>query len=388
MTLRFSVFALVLAVAPAAQGADVWFVKPDYGAPLFGKAELQAHVETQEGITAIEFFVDGASVGVLTRPPWALEVEVGYENEEHLLRVVATLESGERIEAVRRTGSVEVEDSLEVELRQLYVNATTGGERIEDLDREDFRIFDGGKRQEIVTFEHGEVPMTAVLLLDASSSMEGNRLKAAVRGARTFLAGMAPLDEAKVLLFSDRLLGATPFTRDQAVLEEALSAVEPVGGTAINDYLFASLKLLDGRQGRRVVVLLSDGSDLHSLLDMSDVFWKAQRSQAMLYWIFLRESSDPELPDYTTAWRGFRENREEVKLLRQAVVQSGGHIAELASPDEIEGAFADIISELREQYVLGYYPDESRHDGSWREVDVRVRRTGAKVRTRQGYIDD
>jgi Ca-activated chloride channel homolog len=383
-----SAFALLLALAPAARGADVWFVAPDAGAPLFGHTELQAHVESDEAVASVEFFLDGRSVAVLTTAPWAVQVDVGYENQEHRLRVVATLQSGERIEALRGTGTVQVEDSLEIELRQLYVNATTAGDRIRDLDRGDFKIFDGGTQEQIVTFEHGEVPMTAVLMLDASSSMEGNRLKAAVRGARTFLAGMAPLDEAKLLLFSDRLLSATPFTRDQAVLEAALSTVEPVGGTAINDYLFAGLKLLDGRQGRRVVVLLSDGSDLHSLLSMRDVFWKAQRSQAMLYWIFLRESTDPELPDYTTAWRGHEQNREEVQLLRQAVVQSGGHITELASPNEIEGAFAEIISELREQYVLGYYPHESRHDGSWRDVDVRVRRTGAKVRTRQGYIDD
>jgi Ca-activated chloride channel family protein len=199
---------------------------------------------------------------------------------------------------------------------------------------------------------------------------------------------MAPLDEAKLMLFSDRLLGTMAFTRDSEVLEAALESVEPSGGTAINDCLYAGLKLLDGRQGRRVVVLFTDGLDLHSLLAMQDVLWKAQRSQAVLYWIYLRDSGESGPPEMSSAWRGYQANREEYRLLQRAVDESGGRIAELDSPTELEGAFAEIVDELRQQYVLGYYPREPGRDGSWREVDVRVRRLGARVRTRLGYIDD
>ncbi|MCZ6508428.1 MAG: VWA domain-containing protein [Acidobacteria bacterium] len=384
---RVAAFVLVLVTASALRATDAWFVTPDAGVAVYGPTELTVHVETSDSVLGVEFFVDGRSVGVVTARPYSLTHDVGYDNREHSLRAVATIAGGERVEIARQTGTFRVDDLVKVELRQLYVNVTSGGRRVRDLEEGDFRIFDAGERQKIVTFEHGDIPMTAVLLLDCSGSMEGERFGAALHGARTFLDSMAPLDEAKLLLFSDRLLGATPFTRDRELMEATLSSVAPVGGTAINDYLFASLKALDGRQGRRVVVLFTDGLDLHSLLTMQDVLWKAQRSQAVVYWIYLRESDEHGPPKFNTAWRGFEANLEEFNLLSRAVRQSGGRIAELDSADELEGAFADIVEELRDQYVLGYYPHETRRDGSWREVDVRVRRLGAKLRTRQGYID-
>jgi len=380
--------ALTLAAAPALRAADAWFVSPDAGLGIFGPVTFKAHVETTEVVESVEFFVDGRSIGLVTAEPWELLYDVGYENQEHRLRLVATLATGERVEATRETASFKVDDELDIELRQLYVNVMSEGRRVTDLGRERFRIFDGGNAETIVTFEHGDIPMTAVLLLDCSGSMEGDRLDAALSGASTFLSRMAPLDEAKLMLFSDRLLGSTPFTRDQTVLEQALSSVAADGGTAINDYLFASLKMLDGRQGRRVIVLFTDGADLHSLLRMRDVLWKAQRSQAVLYWIYLKEPGESGQPSFNTSWRDHEENQEEYKLLRRAVTESGGHIAELESIRDLEGAFGEIIDELRNQYVLGYYPQNSRRDGSWRDVDVRVRRLGARVRTRQGYIDD
>ena len=374
--------------AAAAGAAEAWFLSPDPGAGIYGPVELSVHVETEEAVLAVEFFVDGVSVGTVTERPYSLVWDVGYENRERELRAEARLAGGERVVALRLTGSFKVDDSLEVELRQLYVSVMSEGERVPNLERGDFKILDGGEPEEIVTFEHGDVPVTAVLLLDCSASMEGERFAAAMGGARTFLDRMAPLDEAKLVLFSDRLLGATPFTRDPEVLGRVLEAVEPVGGTAINDYLYAGLKLLDGRQGRRVVVLFTDGSDLHSLLSMRDVLWKAERSQALVYWIFLREPGASDPPRFATALRGFEGNLEEHRLLHRVVTQSGGRVAEIDGPEQLADAFAEIMDELRQQYVLGYYPQHAVGDGSWREVDVRVRGLGLRVRTRLGYIDD
>jgi VWFA-related protein len=108
----------------------------------------------------------------------------------------------------------------------------------------------------------------------------------------------------------------------------------------------------------------------------------------VVYWIFLREPEEDGPPKFATALRGYEDNLEEYRLLRRAVAQSGGRIAELDGPEELEGGFAEIMNELRQQYVLGYYPSNAQGDGSWREVDVKVRGVGARVRTRLGYIDD
>lgn len=368
--------------------AEAWFISPRIGESAYGPVELTVVVESEQPVLAVEFFVDGVSVGVDTAAPFRVIADLGYGNSKHQLRAVARITGGERVEALRSTANIVIDDTVDIELRELYVNVMSGGRPLVGLERKDFRILDGGVEQELSTFEHGEVPVTSVLMLDCSASMDGERFAAALSGARTFLSRMESLDEAKLLLFSDRLLGSTPFTADQTLFDRALKAVEPVGGTAINDYLYASLKALDGRRGRRVVVLFTDGSDLHSLLTMREVLWKAQRSQAVLYWIFLRDAHQKGTPQFNTAWRDYKANGEQVELLRKAVRQSGGHVAELDSPDQLEGAFTEIISELRQQYILGYYPHQrANRDGSWREVEVKVRKLGARVRTRQGYID-
>ena len=124
---------------------------------------------------------------------------------------------------------------------------------------------------------------------------------------------------------------------------------------------------------------------------MTDVAAKARRSQALVYWLRLpyrgRFESGGSLPAgilptgerTSSAWRSAEEHRREFDLLRQTVEESGGRIVPLASIDRIEAAFQDILAELRDQYVIGYYPDRSRHDGSWRQIRVRLRP--------EGYVD-
>jgi Ca-activated chloride channel family protein len=284
---------------------------------------------------------------------------------------------------------LQVDEVVEVELQQLYVTVTEGGRRVLDLERDDFRISDDGKRQEIVTFERGDVPITGSLILDSSLSMEkGERLAAALAGAEVFLAGMHELDRAMVMLFSDRVLRTTGFSGDPSTLIAALADVTAVGGTAIHDHLFLALSRLEMEQGRRVVVLFSDGEDVHSVLSMRDVIRKARSSQALIYWIFLREpGQDDEVRKYTTSWRDTEANFEEAKMLRRAIRESGGRIEVVVDPAELDEAFAGILAELREQYVLGYYPSADHGDGKWHDVKVRVDRSGAAVRTREGYID-
>jgi len=218
--------------------------------------------------------------------------------------------------------------------------------------------------------------------------MKGDRLTAALRGANEFVEGMKPLDQSMVLLFSDRLLRVTEFSEDRDLLSRALTDVEAAGGTSINDHLFLALGQLETEQGRRVVVLFSDGSDVHSVLPMEEVLQKARSSRALIYWIQLRDPGEAsEVREYTSSWRNVEANRREFKALRQAIQESGGRIEVVDSLEGLEEAFAGILKELREQYVLGYYPSEAKHDGAWRNVRVKVDRNNLDVRTREGYFD-
>lgn len=363
---------------------QVRITSPEPGQPVFGPTELAAQVAGNEPIARVEFFVGGKSVGSATTPPYKVTWNAGDQNIAREFRVVAYGTSGSSASDAMTTAAVQIDERLDLELQQLYATVLRDRQRVLNLDPRDFRVFDNGQEQELVAFDRGELPLSAILLLDSSESMRGERIEEALKGARAFVAGMRPEDQASVLLFSDRLMASTPITSDQKVLNQVLAKVEAAGGSAVNDYLFAGLKLLESHQGRRVVVLLSDGADIHSVLPMSEVLREARVSQALIYWIAL---DDGKHKSFTSAWRDWRANDREFDQLEKAVDESGGRIVRIAKNEDLTAAFSGILQELREQYALSYYSTTNKNDGRWHKVEVRVRASGVRVRTRDGYID-
>ncbi len=396
--LLWTLVVVLLVGTTVALGADerqpisVSLDRPDPFEPAFGEVEIEAVVVADEPIERVVFYVDGIVVGQLEAPPWEWRTDLGDDVSEHRFEVIAHGVSGDRGRGGLTTPGLRVDEELAVQLQQLYVTASQGGQRVLDLTMEDFAIIDDRQRQEIVTFARGDIPFTAAVLVDASRSMSGDKLQSALRGAQAFFGGMQRLDEGKLLVFSDRILLASPFTTFAEVLTAGLGQVEAQGGTSLNDHLYLSLQQLEARQGRRVVILLSDGVDSHSVLSMANVLPSARRSQALIYWLRLpyrggQAVADDELPALTTAWRNTASYRQEYELLRRTVAESGGRILTLGSLQEIGLAFGEILTELRQQYVLGYYPSARRGDGSWHRVQVRLRRTDVEVRSRDGYLD-
>jgi len=376
---------LLAAVLPAAAAVQVKILTPAAQQPVFGQVVFEAQAAGNEAIVRVEFLIDGKSVGVVRRPPYRVLADVGEDNREREFRAVAYGAAGASATDRVVTLPVRIDEQMNVRLQQLFITVMQRGARTLALAPEDFRILDNGQEQKIVTFDKGELPITAVLLLDSSESMRGELLAAAESGARAFVSGMRPLDQAMLALFSDQLLRVTDFTADHAALEQALTGVEARGGTAVNDFLYMSLKLLEGRQGRRVVVLLSDGSDVNSVLSMTDVLHKARTSQSLIYWIQLEGGGKHK--SYTSSWRGHAENDKDYKNLEQAVEESGGRIQRIDRTADIEPVFRGIMQELREQFAIGYYPSNLKNDGAWHTVKVHVDQPGCKVRTANGYVD-
>lgn len=381
-------YVAALTQAPlVAQELSVQIESPPATEAVFGEVDVVVGLTPAEApVAKVVFYLDGTRAGEVLRPPYRLKVDVGEQNREHEFKVEAFVRGAAApVAASLTTPAIHIDSEITVELQQLYVTVMAGSERALDLDAGDFRISDDGEGQRLVTFARGDIPLTAVLLLDSSESMKGARLAAALAGARAFVDSMKDLDQASALLFAGGLMRATPFTDETAVITAAFDGLEAKGNTAVNDYVYLALAHLDQRQGRRVVILLSDGADLHSVLDMSDVVWKARRSQAMVYWIRLEDSGDEDA--FLTAWRNAEQNAAQLQFLEQLVAEGGGRIAGVASQDGIVPAFREILAELREQYVLGYYPSTNLDDGRWHEVGVAVKGFGRSVRARKGYVD-
>ncbi len=370
----------------AAGEVSVRLTSPSAGVVALGEVEVAAEPLAEgEELARLEFYVDALRVGSLTEPPWRLTVEIGGVGREHRIGVVAYgTEGGEARDSVLLP-PFRIHDTVDLELQQLYVTVTRAGRRVPGLERGDFTVLDRDQRQRIVTFAFGDIPFSALLLVDASVSMERNDMAAAARrAAEGFAAGMTPLDEARAMVFSDHLVAASPFTSDPESLAATLAPQE-LGGTALNDHLYWAVRLLERRNGRRVVILLSDGRDIHSVLDMEQTRAAVRRSQAMIFWV--RLTTHGQGGPISTNYRDRDQGRRQLELLRKTVRESGGRTLTSRDGSAIEAALAEILDELREQYVVGYYPDPRLDDGRWRSVAVQLRGSGMKVRTAAGYVD-
>lgn len=380
-----------LLASAVADDQSIWvqIESPRPGAAVIGEVEIAADVVSRGKVRDVSFFVDGRPVGSLSSAPFRLRIDLGEGNRGHEIEVVATDVDG--LEARHRisTRPLDLGAEYRVDLRQLYVTVTRDGEAVRDLPRSSFTVLDDGVPQQLVTFAAGDVPFTAALLIDTSESMGGTKLEAARAGAEGFIDGMRELDQAALITFADTIRNVTPFTTDRGLLEAELVSNRGQGGTAAHDAVFTGLKLLEPRQGRRVVVLLSDGIDSHSGLSGADLLEHVRTSQAMVYWVRLVTDSDRtgDAGRLASSWRTSEDYDRNLAALEEVVELTGGRVVPVRSPEEIRPVFVDILNELREQYALGYYPSESRRDGSWHRVRVRVDRQDVEVRTHRGYLD-
>ena len=362
---------------------EVLLMMPTYGEAVFGEVEVAAEVYPEDTeVLRVEFYLDNRLVGIADRSPYTYVIDAGQENMEHHFQVQVYTVSGAVANSSVFTPRIETDEEISVDLQQLYVTVVRGENRVLDLAREDFAVFDNGDRQELVTYERGDVPFTAAIMVDASTSMRGRQLRIALEGAQTFIRGMKELDQAKLMLVSDRVLYETPFTSFASVLNVGLAGVEAAGGTALNDHLYLAMKRLESRQGRRVVVILSDGVDVESTLSMQQVQWMASQNQPVIYWIRLEEPANRR-----SSWRTTGQHERELEGLTNTILESGGRIDTIERIEEVGQAFQWILDDLRNQYVLGYYPSASTSGDAYHRILVRVRDSGLEVRTRGSYLE-
>jgi VWFA-related protein len=381
MKTRLLASALLLAASPLA-AAEVRFLTPPAGYALFGDVEVELALDPAgTPCDRLELYFDGRRVGVFDRAPYRIVVNAGQDNLPHRLEAVAyhggTVVAGGSLQSPK----IYTDEEITVDLHHVYASVTRQGDPVVGLLQDDFTVIAGGNVQKIATFEAVEVPFTAVLLLDTSLSMEGDRLEVARRGAQSFLLAMGKLDEIKLVFFGDRIRSESPFTNVPAVLGLGLTRLSAAGGTALSDALYVALQRLAGRKGRKVVLLVSDGIDIESVLGMEDVRREARRLGVLIEWLRVHHPEDENRSlRRFSIWRNPTEHQRELDLLEKTVNETGGRIEPIDRLDQVEGILSRIVRELRNTYVLGFYPQA---DGEGK-VEVRVRGSGYRVRTQLG----
>jgi Ca-activated chloride channel family protein len=242
------------------------------------------------------------------------------------------------------------------------------GRPVTGLPREAFTVLEDGQPQTIGTFTEGEFPLSVAIAIDRSFSMRGEELANARAGAQAFLDALRTTDQAMVIGIGSEVETLTPLSSDRAAQRRAIETLEPWGTTELHDAVIDSIDAVQSAQGRRALLLLSDGNDRYSTATAAAVLDRARRSDVMVYPLALGRSRQPlfsELAALTGGRSFFPRNREQVTADVQAVAD-----------------------ELRHQYLLGYTPSRapSRGDNQWRSITVRVNQPDVTVRARDGYF--
>ncbi len=263
------------------------------------------------------------------------------------------------------------------------------GRFVLDLGKNDFEVRDNGKVQEITQFTTDIQPITAVVLLDASASML-SVLNAGIAAVNDFVVRMLPGDRARIGSFAERIDILPEFTGDRdALLDLFTNEFNIVVGrrTRLWDAIDGAVAALQGVEGRRVVVVISDGVDTWSEARFSDVLGHVRRSDVVFYGIEMRnperEGQAVELsngPDGSSPGRPSLP-RNGFDLLAQET--GGGHLS-IDAYDRVHASFTGAMLELHSQYVIGFTPQVL--DGQVHTIDVRMKRPGLKARARKSYV--
>jgi VWFA-related protein len=399
--MRAFVVCLVLAAPIYAAEPGIQFSTPRRQATIVGPSKAQVEVVPPAGATVVRvgFFVDGAAAGSKAAPPFSFEWDAGDGALAHRLDAVATFSDGTEARATVTTSRLTINATEEVALVNLYAIAKgPKGAYVNDLQQSDFRIFENGNPQAIERFSAERRPLRIAIVLDTSLSMEGDKLKSAIDSAVAFLDILQSGDEGLVVTFSDEAAVRRDLTSNRGELESAIRSVQARGGTSLYDAIFKASQRLAEFDGRRVLLLLSDGRDeaasglepgsLHTLQEARD---RALRDEVMVFAIGLGKEvardakALEENPTARATALDFYGRQALVTILRSLAETTGGTAVFAPGAGQLRKSFDQVAEDLRHQYALAYTSDDPKHDGAWREIKVQVLRPGVAVTNRKGY---
>jgi VWFA-related protein len=255
----------------------------------------------------------------------------------------------------------------------------------------DFAVFEDGVQQQVQFFEASEVPLDLIILLDTSSSMS-DKMDVVHEAAVGFLKTLRSSDRGAVVAFADGVDVMQQLTTDRQALEQAVRRTTARGATALNNAIYISLKQFaragkpDGDVRRQAIAVLSDGEDTSSLVNFDDVLALARKSGVSIYPIALQSKYAAARLVSTGQRRFYSESEYAMRTLAQ---ETGAQAFFPLQIFELKAIYGAIAQELSSQYSLAYAPANTRLDGRFRRIMVRVAsRPELRLRTRTGYTPE
>ncbi len=252
--------------------------------------------------------------------------------------------------------------SARVDTVRVDVEVRRGGKLASGLTAADFELFDNGARQAIELVTASALPVSVVLALDTSASLDATQRARLVRASTRLLEELKPDEGAALVTFSGRVVIPTAFTTDRARLRALVAAPAPSGDTALRDAAHVAMLLGTTAPGRPLVILLSDGDDTASFLSAEAVRETAQRTGAVVSVVKIGRDSE---------------------LLKELTAITGGALVKEQSLDRVAERFSELLDSFRNRYLLSFTPTDRGRPG-WHRLSVRVK-GGDEVRARTGY---
>ncbi len=267
----------------------------------------------------------------------------------------------------------------DVKLVNVYVTVVDEkGAPVGGLTKDDFQLSEDGVPQSIAVFgKESQLPLSIVLALDTSLSTRKD-LRLELDSAQQFIKSiLRRQDVLSVYQFAEEVDELVPFTSDIGRIESGLRRAHIGSATAMYDAIFLASRSLERREGRKVLVVITDGGDTISKVDYAEALRAAQIADTLVYSII-------DVPIEASAGR----NTGGEHALIQISADTGGKSYYSDSPQQLDHAFQQVSDELRTQYLLAYYPKQRLAESDFRRIEVKLRPglSGLHARNRAGYF--
>ena len=268
------------------------------------------------------------------------------------------------------------DEVITVDSSIVVINATVtdaSGKALGGLSQKYFHVFEDDVEQEIRSFEAENTPFAAVILLDTSGSME-DRVTLARSAAIQFLGGLRSDDFASIYNFDSKVLMVQDFSNSRDLREQVFD-LKANGMTVLNDAIYKAAKLLSKRiEKRRAIIVLSDGADTMSEKSADKALKAALLAGATIYAVDMSSVTDNS-----------RTRVQNQGVLKNFADKTGGKFVATPGGVAMRDAFKRVVEDLGVQYTLAYQPSNTKNDGKWRAIELRVARPNLTIRTRKGY---
>ena len=362
--------ALCVLPLPAAQSAFV-IVSPKADDVVSGLVVIQAQLPAGADLKEAIVFADGREICRIAAAPLDCRWDAGDSLRQRHIRIVATLADGRRLTANRFTRKLTVDEASEVDVVLVTVSVTDrAGRFVRGLDRRSFRLFEDGVEQNVTSFLSEGVKPEVLTAIDVSGSMR-DALGDVKDAVKVFVARLAQPTGVTIAGFNHTFFVMANRDAEHAQRLRAVDRLAPWGATALYDALLQGVELLDRQPGRKAMVLFTDGADSASQAALESAERRLKASDVLLYAV------------------GFGDAVTDVALRQrlESLAATSGALAFFPTrTSDLERAFHGVVTDLSNQYVLGYAPRRAPTDGTWREIRVFTGDPSHRVRARQGYL--